>query len=186
MRRTPPRRERGAAVVEAAIILPLLLVLAIGLSEIGFAAIDRLTMANAAREGARVGAAAGDSANADLSILRSVEQASCSLHYGSLVSVEIYEADANGDPSDPASKLNRYTPSGSLNCTNSATTNLTCANGCPWTAGSRSTVVTNLDEVGIKVTYTHDWITGIPPWTGSVTWTDQTVMRLEPDNGLGS
>jgi len=173
-------------VVEAAIILPVLIVLAIGLAEIGFAAIDRLTMANAARQGARVGAAAGDTPNADQSILRSVEQAACALKYGSLVSVEIYEADPNGDPSDPAAKLNLYTPSGGLNCTNSATTNLTCANGCPWTPSSRSTVVTNLDEVGVRVTYTHEWITGIPPWTGSVTWTDRTVMRLEPETGIGS
>jgi len=174
-------------VVEAAIILPILLVLAIGLAEIGFAAIDRLTMANAARTGARVGAAAGNTPGADQSILRSVEQAACALRYGSLVSVEIYEADANGNPSDPATKLNLYTPAtGGLNCTNSATTNLTCANGCPWTPASRSVVVTNLDEVGVRVTYTHEWITGVPPWTGTVTWTDRTVMRLEPDNGLGS
>ena len=45
--------------LETAIVIPMLLMLAIGLAEVGFLVIDQMAVANAAREGARVGAAAG-------------------------------------------------------------------------------------------------------------------------------
>ena len=54
------RNEKGASLVEASILLPLLILMAIGLSEIGFLVVDYLTVTNSAREGARTGAAAAD------------------------------------------------------------------------------------------------------------------------------
>ncbi|MGH8948929.1 MAG: TadE/TadG family type IV pilus assembly protein, partial [Acidimicrobiia bacterium] len=47
-----PRREKGASLVEVGLVLPILILLAIGLSEIGFLIVDYLTVTNAAREGA--------------------------------------------------------------------------------------------------------------------------------------
>lgn len=188
-RRTRDDTQRGTALLETALVLPFLLLLAIGLSEIGFLSVDQLTAANAAREGARVGAAAAKNATADTSILRSVEQAFCSLHYGTLTKVEIYKADAAGNPLNAATGLNEYTPNGSLNCSNSGTTNLVCANGCPWTPASRSNTVSDTvtpDSLGVRVTYTHRWVTNILPFLPTGPWVDKATMRLEPDNGISS
>ncbi len=55
MRRNPNEsRLRGAAIVEFAIILPLLLTLLFGIIEFGWVFMIRQTLANAAREGCRV------------------------------------------------------------------------------------------------------------------------------------
>ena len=60
MRRLRNRFESGAALVELAIVFPIIFALAIGTVEIGFLAIDYLTVTNSAREGARTGAAAAN------------------------------------------------------------------------------------------------------------------------------
>ena len=57
--RSDSRSQGGVTLLETAIVIPMLLMLAIGLAEVGFLVIDHMAVANAAREGARVGAAAG-------------------------------------------------------------------------------------------------------------------------------
>lgn len=49
------QRERGASLIEFAIILPLLLVVLFGIVEFGFILYDKVMITNAAREGARYG-----------------------------------------------------------------------------------------------------------------------------------
>ena len=53
MPRTQPRRERGAAAVEMAIILPVLLLLVGGIVDLGRAFMVQSMVTNAAREGTR-------------------------------------------------------------------------------------------------------------------------------------
>jgi Flp pilus assembly protein TadG len=185
--RTTTRAERGAALIETAMVLPVLLLLAIGLANMGFAIIDKLTMANAAREGARVGSSAADNTDADFIILRAVEQASCALAHGELVSVEIYKADAAGLPEDETTLLNRYIPDGPLNCTTSNATALVCDNTCPWTPDLRSNVVTDLHDLAVRVTYTHEWVVvnAFVPLS-TATWQERATMRLEPENAVFS
>ena len=85
MTRTSTTRdgERGVTMLETALVLPLLLMVAIGLAEVAFLVSDQMAVANVAREGARVGAAAGPYVagpiDADTWFLRSVEQAVCHL-----------------------------------------------------------------------------------------------------------
>jgi Flp pilus assembly protein TadG len=55
------KSDRGAAVVEFALVVPLLIVLVMGIAEFGHAFFGQATMAGAAREGAR-SLALGDSA----------------------------------------------------------------------------------------------------------------------------
>lgn len=53
-------RDRGAVMVEFALILPLLLMLVIGIIQFGFALNAQVAIQAAAREGARVAAVGGD------------------------------------------------------------------------------------------------------------------------------
>jgi hypothetical protein len=184
MRRTK-RRESGASLIEVAIVLPILLLLGIGLAEVGFLVIDYLTVTNAAREGARTGAAAADydigTTDADDLILNAVEEAACNLEFGALDTVTIYRADANGEiPVPPGGGVNLYVNSGSLMC-NSSSHGLSNGPGCcPWDPSDRERVPPNLDVLGVQVTFTHQSVTGIFPFP-TVTWTESAVMQIEPD-----
>lgn len=170
-------RDRGASLVEVGLILPVLLLLAIGLSEIGFLVIDYLTVSNAAREGARTGAAAADIPTADALVLDAVEEAACNLRFGDLETVTIFKADGAGDPIVGA--INEYSPGGALAC-DAPGHALSCDNGCPWTAASRDRVPPGLDVLGVEVTFTHNSVTGIFPFP-TVDWGETAVMQIEPD-----
>ncbi len=173
--------DKGASLVEVGIILPILILLAIGLSEIGFLVVDYLTVTNAAREGARTGAAAADfdqgGVDADDLILESVEEAACNLRFGDLESVRIFRADGVGDPITGA--INEYSPSGALDCDTSSNS-LGCDNGCPWAASGRDRVPPALDVLGVEVTFSHTSVTGLFPFP-TVDWTETAVMQIEPD-----
>jgi hypothetical protein len=180
--------QRGATLLETAIVIPMLLMLAIGLAEVGFLVIDHMAVANAAREGARVGAAAGPyndiptSIDADDLILRSVEQAVCDIENGRVTRVSIYLSDADGGFAN-LGKINRYIPpvSGILNCSTSGSTAFSCSNGCPWAPTARDNVPPSLDDIGVMVEFEHNPILGIFPFTGTLGVSDRAVMRIEPN-----
>lgn len=171
------RRERGASLVEVGLVLPILILLAIGLSEIGFLVVDYLTVTNAAREGARTGAAAADFPTADALILDAVEEASCNLRFGDLEMVRIFKADAVGDPSPGL--INEYSPTGALDC-DSPGNALSCDNACPWLAADRHREPHLLEVLGVEVTFSHTSVTGIFPFP-TVNWDETALMQIEPD-----
>lgn len=188
LRRNPSKSndQRGATLLETAIVIPMLLMLAIGLAEVGFLVIDHMAVANAAREGARVGAAAGPWVSAPLDaddlILRSVEQALCDIESGRVTQVSIYLADADGGFAN-LGKINTYDPplSGVLNCSALGFTAFTCSNGCPWVPVGRDNVPPDLDDVGVLVEFEHDPILGLFPFSGTLSLSDRAVMRIEPN-----
>jgi Flp pilus assembly protein TadG len=63
-----PRRERGAAAVEMAIVLPLLLLVLGGIVDLGRALYGEVIVTNAAREGARMVAMNYSNAQADVRV----------------------------------------------------------------------------------------------------------------------
>lgn len=184
-----PRRERGASLVEVAVVLPILLVLAVGLAEVGFLVIDYITVTNATRSGARTGAAAADDPAADTSILDVVEEDVCNLRYGDVVRVQVYRADpVDGSMPDPVSSglVNSYIPGGALQC-DAAGHAFVCDPGlsCTWDPTSRDNVPPGLDALGVRVEFSHDYVVGFVPLPTS-TFTEDVVMQLEPDTGVGS
>lgn len=174
-------KERGASLVEVGLLLPLLISLAIGLSEVGFLVVDYLTVTNSAREGARTGGAAANfdqgGVDADDLILAAVEESVCNLTFGDLVEVRIFKADANGNPI--IGSINEYSPLGPLAC-DSAVTNLGCDNGCPWAPSTRDRVPPTLDVLGVEVTFSHADVTGLFPFP-TFNWKETAVMQIEPD-----
>jgi hypothetical protein len=165
------------------LVLPILLLLAIGLSEVGFLVIDFVTVTNAARAGARTGSAAADTTGADNIILNVVEEAACNLRFSNLVSVTIYRAQADGSKPSNLSFVNKYNNPGSLSalrCANPAH-GLTPAPGCcPWAPANRDRIPPTLDGLGVEVVFSHSSVTGLFPFP-TVDWVETAVMQIEPD-----
>jgi Flp pilus assembly protein TadG len=102
-RAIPPKNQRGAAVVEFALILPILLLLLVGTIDASLALYDKAVITNASREGARAGIVARSPPLTDAQIQGVVER----YLQGALVSlggtsalpaVQIQKGSWNGDP----------------------------------------------------------------------------------------
>jgi Flp pilus assembly protein TadG len=155
--------QRGANLVEAALVLPVLLLLTFGIIELGHAYSVYQTITNAAREGARY----------------SVAPAPGTTTLPTDASVQTYVCN--------------YLNAGTVTCDSSASTHATvsvCQN-CPATTGSicsnscNSSVPITGTLVGAAITYTQVDIS--VPYTfvvlpGSVTIHSQAVMRNENTN----
>jgi Flp pilus assembly protein TadG len=90
----PARKiERGTAVVEFALVLPLVLVLTLALVEVGLLARDRLLVEAAARAGARAAAVQDDEA-----AIREAALAAAPGLDPSLVSLQVSRTGARGEP----------------------------------------------------------------------------------------
>lgn len=176
--------------VEVSLVVPILLTLAIGLAEIGFLVVDNLTVSNAARSGARTGAAAADDPLADTEILEVVEEDVCNLRYGDVIAVRIFEADpSDGSMPDPVSSnlVNTYIPNGALQC-NAVGHAFVCDPGlsCNWdSVTDRDNVPPGFDALGVQVEFSHDWVTDFLPFSNA-NRTETVVMQLEPDTSVGS
>lgn len=178
------RSEKGASLVEVGLVLPLLLVLAIGLSEIGFLVIDYITVTNAARSGARTGASLTTDPDTDDAILEVVEEDLCNLAHGDVRVVRIFKANADGSMS---SSRNNYTPNAALNC-DAPGHSFICdgsEGGCNWASTGRNNVPPdNFDQLGVRIEFDHEYITGFLPLP-TVGFVETAIMQLEPDTSVG-
>lgn len=176
------RFERGATLVEMAIVLPILLLIIISIAEIGLYFRSYLTASHASREGARVGAFVGDVADADCLILESIGSILSGTDLSRVERIEIYKAAQNGTQTDTniATLKNGGDPS---ICNEPSQPADGWFRTTAWPATSRNTTVgTNpLDIIGVRVVMEHQWATGFPPWTGSTEVDDATITRLEPE-----
>lgn len=87
--------ERGQALVEFALVLPILLVLALAIAELSEVGVARLALAHAAAEGARTGALTND----DRQVRASIDAAAAPLDAKRLdVSIDPPEAQRGSDP----------------------------------------------------------------------------------------
>lgn len=168
--------ERGATLVEFAIIAPLLVLLFIGTMEVGLAFYDFLTVGSATREGSRVAAFLGDDPNADCSIAQTVhaELGSLSLR---MDEIQIYRAKDDGTPD--IFKTNSWVLTGDP---------ADCALGWSvtetWPSSSRNVDYdpsNPLDIIGVRVQVDRQWITGFPPFNGSYVVDQSRIIRLEPE-----
>lgn len=186
--------ERGALMVEMAIVAPLLALVIAGVLEFGLAWRDNLTVANAGRAGVRTVSRGGDDRLADYETLQSVRGALNSIDPGLIDYLVIYESTtADGGPSPtcaagststvPGERCNVYSASDLSTLVPADFTGTTdCSTApdrffCPVTDRE-----TDFDigpgYVGVHLSVNRDFITGAFP--GSITITDHSVMRLEP------
>ena len=182
--------DGGAALVEFALVATLLFTLLFGILEFGLMFRDRLTIANATQSAARVGASMGSAPEADITILRSLEQSLSTLPnsgVGIVRYVDIFRARADGTPAGvcPGASCSRYVyvPGFSPTCDWSP---------CPedplvvrWTG--RDDALPDLDVLGLQLGYAHNWVSGFLPMNdvtcaspGVNCWIESALMRIEP------
>lgn len=177
------RRESGATLVEAAMVIPLLILIVVAILELGLVFKDFLTVSYLSREGARIGALAGNDQYADCAILVGIGELATTGDLERITEIEIYQADVNGNL---VGLPNTATFKGGdpSKCTVPPAVDDTWdLDSSNWPPSSRDTSVgatASPDIVGVRIRMTHDWITGLPPFTGTVDIDERTITRLEP------
>lgn len=183
-------RERGAVLVELAIISPLLILLVLMGTETGMVLRDHLTISAASRSGARVGSSSGVARLADHDVLQAVAAGLGSVPTSDVELVIVFEPDAGGQMA-PACRTssqnglcNRYTgadlarPSSDFTGTTSCTGSSPDRYWCPLLRERDQASVDGPDWFGVYVQIRHRSLA--QGFMGDRSLSNTTVMRLEP------
>ena len=196
------RRERGAALVEAAFVTPVFFALIFGILEIGLLFRNSLTTNNATVQGARAASVHGNADDADYLVIRSVEHGLQAMELQNLEMVVVFRADGPDstvpaacltasqtyNPSNPtAPACNRYVPADFFAEIEDPVTGVPTGNfGCGpsaidryWCPADREiSLSTGTDYLGIYVETDHHFITGF--FQDGRPLTETKIVRLEP------
>ncbi|MEL7158904.1 MAG: TadE/TadG family type IV pilus assembly protein [Actinomycetota bacterium] len=192
-RQRPRANERGAVLVEFALVATLLVTLVVGVLEVGSAWSDYQSLNQASRSGARVASQVGLQGEADQQALLAVESALGPL--GNSVSrIVIYEAGADGAmPAACQTATAGY--NGTANCNvydATSLANLTTpgwwgtGTSCGTADGNwcapteRSDDLSDATFVGVVVEVERNYLTGLFGG-GTQSMSEITVMRVEPE-----
>jgi hypothetical protein len=174
--------EDGATLVEAAIILPVLILIIVTIMELGLAFKDFLTTDFAAKEGARVGALAGNDVDADCDIIQAIVAGYSATDFDDLQGITIFEVNPSGAPMGGTSNTWTFPNNPSDDPSDCADWNQSAPGA--WPPAARDVLVgggADLDIIGITIDTQHDWITGVPPWRGRMNIIRTAIQRLEPE-----
>lgn len=181
------RSQRGAALVETALVLPLLMILAIGTVEFGSLASDKMALQSASRSGARLAGSLGTNQKVDYFVLQAIK--AVNLGNATLDYVMIYDPDpsvaphgctggsttgcnhyskAQIDAADPAD----FTSLGDAGCNGSDPD----TNYCPT---SRSNAYPHPKEIAVAIVAHHNSITGLLFKNKEISST--LIVQLDPD-----
>lgn len=187
----------GNVLVEFALLLPFLALMAFGVVEFGLAWQDRMTVQASTRAGTRVGSAAGDTSAADKNLLLGLGSAISDVGLENVEWVLVYKSTA-GDGAVPSActSPSPHSVSGSCNAYSGAQLSEVVAGTAPsswfgcgggsldgsWCPTNRQTIHANgTDYLGVWVRARHPMLTGF--FGSTITITDRAVMRLEPQGG---
>ncbi|MEM9563842.1 MAG: TadE/TadG family type IV pilus assembly protein [Actinomycetota bacterium] len=175
--------ERGAALVEFAIVSSVLLILVFGVFETGMAWSDSQLVTQAARSGARSVSQLGIDTEADSFAVQSIEAALGDLS-GDLTRIVIYDASAI-DGSMSAACAAASPPGVAGQCSIYDQTDFgtyaSWVDGA-WPPSGRDNSLETGHNLGVLVEVDRPFITGFLGGT-SFTMTDTTVMKIEPAAG---
>jgi Flp pilus assembly pilin Flp len=177
-------KEKGATLVEFALLFGLIVMIALGTFEYGMVFRDSLSVSVAAREGARVAASAANYGDADCVILEATSGALQSLQSGEITEVHIYRSNANGDhPGDSSSFTRRYRPADPSDpdlvaCSSTLWQALQL--GSDWDPDDRINTGLLADWIGVRIEFDHEWLTNFLWWSGTASFADDAVFRMEP------
>ena len=185
--------ELGAALVELAVMLVLVIVIAFGIVEFGSAWNRKLQMETASRAGSRVGSSLGNTRLADYGLLQAVKSALNDIGLGNVDYVVVFKSTtANGDrpagcdgnsPTSQLGSCNVYTGSYLQTMSQSDFTGTTSCTGtspdrfwCPTTRQNVQSI--GADYLGVWVRARYVTITNV--FNSPFYLSSAAVMRLEP------
>lgn len=177
----PPDRKRdsGATLVEFAIVMPLLLLLMIGIMEVGVAFYDYLAIERATLEGVRTASFTGRAADADCQTITNIVNELPGGFLDRVQQIEIYRADQAGDQIPGQTNVWRYLGGDPTDCANSWNNSPN-----PWLPAARQTTAgpsQPLDIVGVRIQMPRDWLTNFPPFSGTYLVDEHSILRMEPE-----
>jgi hypothetical protein len=184
MRPKPPIwDDRGASLIEFAMVFIILLMLSLGAFEYGMAFRDWLSVSTATREGGRVAASAANYEEADCVVLEATSGALQSFESGRIVAATIYRSSETGAFPGTANLRVDYRPR-----VGSDTPVPQCpfwtkdpaGNGQDWEPEDRVVPGADPHWIGVRLIFAHPWRTGFLWWDGEATWTDDAVFKIEP------
>jgi hypothetical protein len=170
--------EGGATIVEFAIVMPLLLLLMIGIMEVGVAFYDFLTIERATLEGVRTASFTGRALDADCRTTTNIVGALPGGFLNRVQQIEIYRADANGNQIAGQTNTWQYLGGDPTDCGNSWAVVET------WPSTGRQTVAgpsAPLDIIGVRIRMPRNWISNFPPFNGSYMIDERSILRMEPE-----
>jgi Flp pilus assembly protein TadG len=192
------RRERGATLVEAAIVAPLFFMLIFGVVEAGWDFFKRDSTTNMSVVGARAGAGSANDSLADYNVLQAVKGASAGISPSAIKVIVVYRATSASDTVPSACKTasvtntsttrgcNRYTgsdlslTSDQFGCTGPP--GPTVKKDSYWCPTTRKAALSGTngppDYVGVYVDASGASLTGV--FGPILTLKSDTVMRIEP------
>jgi hypothetical protein len=189
-------RDRGAVLIEAAFVFPVLIMFVFGIIEYGLVFKDTLTLSSATRSGARIASAEPKQASYDDNAASAAAAALTALPSSGPQELWVYKAFTDGLPClnllcASSTPFTTYCSVCTIYSWQPATRSflevpVTVHNNVDWNAtgtNSQNACAGTPDSLGVYVKIQHKFITGL---FGSVkTLTDHTVFRLEPFPGAG-
>lgn len=177
--RAPVDGEKGAALPEFALILPLLLVVLFGIIEIGMAFKDYLSVTHATTEGARAGVSAADDVQADFVVLETVRDSMVASLMSEVEWIRI------GDPDDPLVFTEyQFTPGGLCDWTPCPDFFAGTDPGDPpytppvYLPSGRDVSAPTLGRLEVQIRFNHEWVTRFIAENSA--WETEKIMRIEP------
>lgn len=193
-------RERGAVLVEAAIIAPIAIALVFGAMELGYAYYGKLTVEHMSIAGARAGSGSANDYLSDYNTLQAVADARTGVSASAITKIVIYRATGPSDRVPAACKSGPVTnTSGTRGCNYYTGADLSLAStqfGCVgppgpntkkdqyWCPTTRKSALLATagngppDYLGVYVVATHNNLIGL--FGKSFTFSNDTVIRIEP------
>jgi Flp pilus assembly protein TadG len=171
------RRDRGAALVEAALITPVIMAMILMVVEVGMLLFSDLTVTNAAGDGARVAIVARNAEDADAQILARIKRSTTGLARAQIERIVIYQASSleSAPPaacttgaavSSPVNHCSVYTPA-DLDKTYQFLT-------CGWCPEERN----ETDLIGVWIRMNYRSVTGL---LNTMSLTEQKILPIEYD-----
>jgi Flp pilus assembly protein TadG len=182
--------DRGAVAVEAALIIPVIILILFGIIEFALLLRDYVALTSATRTGTRMASAEPRmSAFADDAVA-AVARAGTAMPASSIQEMWVYKANADGLPGTESKTVGAKFVSCSANCLrytyNASTKSFTAAGGS-WSYTSINACAsesTNMTSVGVYIKAQHAWFTKL--FGSNVSMGEHAVMRFEPMPELSS
>ncbi len=172
------RTERGTAMVEAAIVTPVVMAMLFGIIEFGFFFKDYLSAASSTRAGVRLASANPRYAGFAQATADRVQRSGSALDYSTVLDLWVYKANTNNDYPIGYSSFSNCTTCVKFHWNGSKFTPIS---GTNWPATSQVACVGAggpPDRIGVYLKLRHQAVTGFV--FDSLTVTQFAVMRLEP------